>query len=352
MLTTLNDVRSIVNYLKNKPTGASISEAKAALGKQVLDPRKINAFVKWGLVSKEGDRIKLLDKGWELARKPGNEVQVIRGILDTIPAYRGTLEWIFHQQFESVTNVDVAAHMHEHHSEELGTDNENTIKDNAVCFFHLAEGAQIGKMTIGRKGSPTRLQVNRVTLGEYIEAGPSSPPWTPPPQDMIPEGGMTETPPLPAAEQPGIETPKPTTPPERLKVFIAHGKNMQVVEQVQTMLDLADIECEVAEEEETTAIPVSDKVFTAMRNCTAGIIAVTVEEGRKDSQGGYSMNDNVLIEIGAAFVLYNKRVVLLWDKRLPVPSNLQGLYRCEFEGNELSWSAGMKLMKAIQSFKK
>lgn len=60
----------------------------------------------------------------------------------------------------------------------------------------------------------------------------------------------------------------------------------------------------------------------------------------------------MLIEIGSAFVLYDRKVVLVWDKRLAVPSNLQGLHRCEFEGDELSWSAGMKLMKAIQEFKK
>jgi hypothetical protein len=59
----------------------------------------------------------------------------------------------------------------------------------------------------------------------------------------------------------------------------------------------------------------------------------------------------VLIEIGAAFVLYDKRVVLLWDRRIQVPSNLQGLYRCEFEGNDLNWGAGMKLMKAIKGFR-
>ena len=78
---------------------------------------------------------------------------------------------------------------------------------------------------------------------------------------------------------------------------------------------------------------------------------MAVEEARKDADGRYTINENVLIEIGAAFVLYDKRVVLLWDCRLPVPSNLQGLYRCEFEGNDLSWSAGMKLMKAIKQFK-
>jgi hypothetical protein len=59
----------------------------------------------------------------------------------------------------------------------------------------------------------------------------------------------------------------------------------------------------------------------------------------------------VLIKIGAAFVLYDRRVILLWDKRLEVPSNLQGLYRCEFEGDKLEWADGMKLMKGIGSFK-
>jgi predicted nucleotide-binding protein len=124
------------------------------------------------------------------------------------------------------------------------------------------------------------------------------------------------------------------------------------VEQIGVMLGLADIEPEIAVEEETAAIPVPEKVLTAMRRCDAGIIAVTVDESRKDEDGNFTLNENVLIEIGAAFVLYDRRVVLVWDKRLEIPSNLQGLYRCEFEGDELSWSAGMKLMKAIQGFKR
>ena len=56
--------------------------------------------------------------------------------------------------------------------------------------------------------------------------------------------------------------------------------------------------------------------------------------------------------IGAAFVLYDQRVVLLWDRRLKVPSNLQGLYRCEFEGSELSFTVGTKLAKAIKGFRR
>jgi hypothetical protein len=136
-----------------------------------------------------------------------------------------------------------------------------------------------------------------------------------------------------------------------MKVFISHGKNMELVEQVETMLGLADIKSEVAVKEESAAIPVPDKVFSAMKRCQAAIIVVAVEEAHKDAKGQYAINENVLIEIGAAFVLYDRKVVLLWDRRLPVPSNLQGLYRCEFEGDDLNWGAGMKLMKAIKGFK-
>jgi hypothetical protein len=255
---------------------------------------------------------------------------------------------------DTVTNIDVAAHWHEHHGDTVGTTNETTIKDNAVCFFHLAEKAGLGKLTIGRHGRPTRIDLKRDALAEVIESGPAAPPWQPAPEaetdvDEIPTGEVSNE-----VEPEEIEPPTSAevTPeaPEDLHVFIAHGSNMEIVEQVQTMVDVAGIPGEIAEAEETTAIPVPEKVLAVMRRCNAGIICVTVDETRKDDSGGYTLNDNVLIEIGTAFVLYDRRVVLVWDKRLPVPSNLQGLYRCEFEGNELSWNAGMKLMKAFRSF--
>lgn len=133
------------------------------------------------------------------------------------------------------------------------------------------------------------------------------------------------------------------------KVFISHGHNLAIVEQVKDILSLYDIEHEVAVEEESPAIPVSNKVTDAMRRCSAGIMVVSREEGNDIAPN--AINDNVLIEIGAAFVLYDKRVVLLWEKPLPIPSNLQGLYRCEFEGGELSFGVGTRLAKAVKSFR-
>ncbi len=353
VLTTAEDVVAIVKYLKTKTTGATVADARAAIKKEVLDYRKLAAYQQWGIMAKEGDRIKLTQRGWDLARKPDSEVQTFRSILDSVKPYRSVVEWIYHQNLDAVTNVEVAAHWHEHHSESLGTTNENTIKDNAVCFFHLCKAAGLGRLVIGRRGQPTRLLVDRPQLQEYIEAGPSTPPWVPPDAEVPPEPVTPPSGEGPISSPPvDVSTPPMDRAPEKLRVFISHGKSMEIVEQVQTMLGLADIESEVAEKEETPAIPVPDKVFDAMRRCRAGIMVVNVDEGKKDNSGKYALNENVLIEIGAAFVLYERRVVLLWDKRLPVPSNLQGLYRCEFEGSELSWSAGMKLMKAIQGFRK
>jgi N-acetyl-beta-hexosaminidase len=136
---------------------------------------------------------------------------------------------------------------------------------------------------------------------------------------------------------------------EAFRAFISHGKNMEIVDQVKDVLDLYDIDYEVAIEEETTAIPVSQKVLEAMRRCHAGVMVVSADDEEAAKSG--MINNNVLIEIGAAFVLYNQKVILLWDKQLKVPSNLQGLYRCEFEGKELSFISGTKLAKAIKGFR-
>lgn len=165
---------------------------------------------------------------------------------------------------------------------------------------------------------------------------------------------------IPAELEPGeiITSPELVPPPARsvetaigaFKVFIAHGKNTAILDQVKDVLALYDIDYEVAVEEETAAIPVPAKVMASMRRCQAGVMVVTADEASKTGVE-YSINTNVLIEIGTAFVLYDQRVVLLWDKRLKVPSNLQGLYRLEFEGSELSFAMGTRLAKAIKTLR-
>lgn len=360
--TTVDDIDGIVSYLKTKPTGATVAEARGVVDGRLLDGRKLKGYQAWGIVQIDSERLKLTDAGRRMAREPEAREAILLEAVRSIPAYRAAIEWAYHQKFSELTVNDLAANWHEHQREALGTDNDSSIKAAVTCFFNLAGGAGLGAYIVGRAGGATRLDLNAQAVARVVEAGPSTPPWTDPSaesgKDQAETGEALNT---NDDEVDSVDRNEDDRGPARatqaeavtdaVRVFISHGKNMDVVEQVKTVLDLADIAWEVAVEEESAAIPVPDKVFGAMRSCNAGIICVSAEE---DTHGEVELrlNENVLIEIGAAFVLYDRRVVLLWDRRIPVPSNLQGLYRCEFDGDELSWTAGTKLMKAIQGFKR
>lgn len=137
------------------------------------------------------------------------------------------------------------------------------------------------------------------------------------------------------------------------KVFIAHGKNREILGQLKELLTFGKFTAVIAEEHETTSKPVPDKVLDDMRNCFAGIIHVASEQELLDGKGAvhHKINENVLIEIGAAMALYGRNVILLVQKDVHLPSNLQGLYRCNYEGEKLDYEATMKLLKAFNEFR-
>lgn len=137
------------------------------------------------------------------------------------------------------------------------------------------------------------------------------------------------------------------------RVFISHGKNKKIVAQLKELLGYGDFEPVVSVERETTSKPVPDKVMDDMRSCAAGIIHVGNEQTLKDEEGNehHILNQNVLIEIGAAMALYERRFILLVEEGATLPSNLQGLYEVRYEGKELGGDATIKLLKAFNEFK-
>lgn len=166
----------------------------------------------------------------------------------------------------------------------------------------------------------------------------------------VPPSVEEEEVPPPTAPLPTLTPPPPKE--EKLVVFISHSKNETIVGQIKTILEFGQFDYRIAEETETTAIPIPEKVFGLMRQCTCAIINVSADEQEKKDEGTYGVNPNVLTEIGGAFLQYNRKVILLVDKRVQLPSNLQGLYRCEYEGDELAFSTYLKLQKALAEFRK
>lgn len=174
------------------------------------------------------------------------------------------------------------------------------------------------------------------------------------PSDLV-----TSTPKLPThgqAQSGSIETHRVPAgaPAANKRVFITHGKNKRILEQVKEIVTYGGFEPIVAVEREGAAKPVPEKVMADMRTCGAAVIHVAVDELLLDKDGNErpQINGNVLIEIGAAMALYpGYKFILLVEEGLKLPSNLQGLYECRYTGGELSGGATMKLLKSFNEFK-
>lgn len=137
------------------------------------------------------------------------------------------------------------------------------------------------------------------------------------------------------------------------KVFITHGKNSKILEQVKEIVKFGRFEPVVAIEHETASKPVPQKIMDDMRTCSAAVIHVSSEGNLLDPNGEQhaKINGNVLIEIGAAMALYKGRFILLVEDGVKLPSNLQGLYEVRYTGGILDGDATMKLLKAFNDFK-
>jgi hypothetical protein len=137
------------------------------------------------------------------------------------------------------------------------------------------------------------------------------------------------------------------------RVFITHGKNKKIVDQLKELLTFGDFEPIVSVERESVSKPVPDKVLDDMRSCAAAVIHVGTEQVLIDKEGSEHrvINQNVLIEIGAALMRYGGKFILLVESGTTLPSNLQGLYEVRYEGDELDYPSTLKLLKAFNEFK-
>jgi hypothetical protein len=145
----------------------------------------------------------------------------------------------------------------------------------------------------------------------------------------------------------------PSTIRKNGRVFITHGKNRDIVGQLKDLLTFGGFTPVVAIELESVSKPVPDKVMDDMRSCDAAIIHVGAEVRLLDPDGKERkmLNQNVLIEIGAAMALYGRKFILLVEKGVTLPSNLLGLYEVRYEGDKLDYESTMKLLKAFNDFR-
>jgi predicted nucleotide-binding protein len=138
------------------------------------------------------------------------------------------------------------------------------------------------------------------------------------------------------------------------RVFVTHGKNKALIEPVKKLLAFGELEAVVSVQTQTVSQPVPSKVMEGMRSCGSAIIHVEDERHLVDKDGNEQiiLNDNVLIEIGAAMALYGSRFILIVKQGVKLPSNLQGLLELRYSGDTLDVNDTVNLMEAINDMKK
>jgi len=124
---------------------------------------------------------------------------------------------------------------------------------------------------------------------------------------------------------------------QKLQFFIAHGRTKGPVVKLQRILEQFNIPYIVAEEEPHEGRPISQKIRDTMESCTAAIFVFTPDEVLYNEKGEelYRPRENVIFELGAASLLYGRKIVIFKEKSVKFASDFQDLAYIEFEGDDV-----------------
>ena len=138
--------------------------------------------------------------------------------------------------------------------------------------------------------------------------------------------------------------------PPPMQIFIAHGKNRRPLEQLKSILNMWKVPYLVAVDEPNAGRPISIKVAEIMRACTAGVFLFTGDEEFRDDAGTVVKrpSENVIYELGAASLLYGRKIVILKEVGVTFPSDFSDLGWIEFEKDSLEAKA-MDLLREMIS---
>lgn len=163
--TSLDDIQKVISYMSRQVGWVETAKVEKALGS--VDDRKLSAMVEFGLVLRDGGNIKIAPRG--LLFSGGEQVAAMREVVDAVDLYRSTLEWVHYQKRSEVTATEIGQYWESSHSDTVGSLKGTTLKDGAVCFGRVIEGAGLGAFTIGRGGRETRVGFNLGEIERVVE---------------------------------------------------------------------------------------------------------------------------------------------------------------------------------------
>jgi hypothetical protein len=333
----LADIEAVCGYLVTKPAGASQAEV---INEKSLGRRKLSALKFWGLIEDTGTKLRLSERGLLVAHDNGaNRVTALREVVASITPYASVIARAVQNREMIVLSGDVAAHWHKNFR---GYTQLDILNYQIVCFFRLAEAADLGRLVVGRKGQVTRFELAEDDARAFIDSANIAASQS---TEGMDNGSGTEE---RTRHHGGL---KPRALGRGNRVFVTHRMNKKIVEQVKELLAFGKFAPVVAQDRETP-VPSPHLVMDEMRECDTAVIHIGFDgllfDGGRNEEP--RICGDVLIEIAAAMALYGRHFILLIKEGVTLPPNLQGLCECRYNGDELDMPATMTLFKAFNDF--
>jgi predicted nucleotide-binding protein len=132
------------------------------------------------------------------------------------------------------------------------------------------------------------------------------------------------------------------------QIFLAHGKKLGPLKEIQAILSKFKIPYAVAIEEAHAGRPISSKVAETMNRCSAGLFIFTKDEELLDKDGKsiWRPSENVVFELGAGSMMWEKKIVILRENGVNFASDYSDLGYITFDEGGLS-SIGMQLITEL-----
>lgn len=166
--TSVEDIQKLAGYLAKQIGWTEVAKVKKTLDSTAVDERKLGAMAEFALLERDGVNIRLTERGRRFAA--GNTAQALREVVIETELYRATAEWLMYGQKTEASVTEVGQYWETHHRDTIGERSGSHLKDGAVCFARVFEGADLGKFTVGRGGRESRIAIDTTQLAAALNA--------------------------------------------------------------------------------------------------------------------------------------------------------------------------------------
>ena len=344
ILISANDIRELVQYLKRRSPGVIVTEELDRARKRLFEENKLAAYQVLGITEIEDRLLKLSPAGWNLAKQLEPETQMFRYLLRRTPPYWTAVKWICKKNLDVLTSTDLLAFWEEFHAEAIDPGNIESMKGAAVSFFSLCQAAQLGFVWLGKRGHTTRLYVDHQELTKFIEFG-SQATNSCAAQEAISDSDGVSFGDLEVV----AATPWQIRVP--LRVLLIESENEKLNDLIRRTLEIAQVESVSIDREQSGKGSLANNLHNYAHEYNALLLMLDEDAFSDDDTGEGRIKQRILMDIGAALVLFQFRVIVLGDRQFSPPEDIHDLIYYQFDKDTLAWDIGLRLINTIEQFK-